>query len=286
MSMSSSRISDDSEAILKDLKIPPAPDIILQLQQELREEAPSLDAIGDIIQKDAAISGLVLKTVNSPLFGLRATIQSIPQAIMLLGFSYVGNIVQGLVLRQTLGQGDALPPRFWGSSSNRALLMAALSTHLLDCSADQAYLLGLFHDVGQAMIAQRQSDYADFIAANDNDPDHALTRLEDEFYNFNHASVGFYLARNWGLPEGIRNIILHHHQSSEFLERDDGDDCEQAMMAVLKMAEHIERGHAGIDPDHEWGREQEAVLGYLGMSEVDFEDLRVDLLDRLMLELN
>ncbi len=278
--------SDDSEEILKDLKIPPAPDIILQLQQELRQDQPSLEAIGDIIQKDAAISGLVLKTVNSPLFGLRATIQSIPQAIMLLGFSYVGNIVQGLVLKQTMGQGDALPPRFWESSSNMALIMAALSKRLLDCSADQAYLLGLFHNVGHAMIAQRQADYADFIAASDNDPDHPLTRIEDNFYNFNHASVGFYLARNWGLPEGIRNIILHHHQASEFLDRADEEECEQAMMAILKMAEHIERAHSGIDPDHEWEREREAVLGYLGLSEVDFEDLRVELLDQLLMELN
>ena len=71
--------SDESEEILKELKIPPAPDIILQLQQELRADNPSLEAIGEIIQKDAAISGLVLKTVNSPLFGLRATIQSYPR---------------------------------------------------------------------------------------------------------------------------------------------------------------------------------------------------------------
>ncbi len=283
--MSSSN-SDDSEEILKDLKIPPAPDIVLRLQQELRQDQPSLEAIGDIIQKDAAISGLVLKTVNSPLFGLRATIQSIPQAIMLLGFSYVGNIVQGLVLKQTMGQGDALPPRFWESSSNRALIMAALSRRLLDCSADQAYLLGLFHNVGHAMIAQRQADYADFIAASDNDPDHPLTRIEDDFYNFNHASVGFYLARNWGLPEGIRNIILHHHQAGEFLDRADEEECEQAMMAILKMAEHIERAHSGIDPDHEWEREREAVLGYLGLSDVDFEDLRVEVLDQLVMELN
>ena len=278
--------TDESEDILKDLKIPPAPDIVLQLQQELRCDNPSLEAIGDIIQKDAAISGLVLKTVNSPLFGLRATIQSIPQAIMLLGFSYVGNIVQGLGLKQTLGQGGALPPRFWESSSNMALLMAALSKRLLDCSADEAYLLGLFHNVGHAMIAQRQDDYAGFIAANDNDPEHALTRIEDDFYNFNHASVGYYLARNWGLPEGLRNIILNHHQAGEFLEREDGSECEQAMMAILKMAEHIERHHSGVDPDHEWERERDAVLGHLGLSEVDFEDLQVEVLDQLMMELN
>ena len=58
------------------------------------------------------------------------------------------------------------------------------------------------------------------------------------------------------------------------------------MMAILKMAEHIERHHSGVDPDHEWEREREAVLGHLGLSEVDFEDLRVEVLDQLMMELN
>ncbi len=278
--------TDQSADILKDLKIPPAPDIILQLQQELHSDHPSLETIGDIIQKDAAISGLVLKTVNSPLFGLRAIIQSIPQAIMLLGFNYIVNIVQGLVIRQALGQSNALPPRFWESSSNMALLMVALSKRLFDAGAEEAYLLGLFHNVGHAMIAQRQDDYADFIAANDNDPEHTLTWIEDDYYNFNHASVGYYLARNWGLPEGLRNIILNHHQASEFLESEGGAEHEQALMAVLKMAEHIERRHAGIDPDHEWEREREAVLGCFALSDLDFEDLRVEVLDQLMMELN
>ena len=275
--------------LLAEIKIPPAPEILSDLNSAIQKPEPDLSEITDIIQKDAGISGMVLKTVNSPLFGLRNKVSSIRQAVTLLGISYTVNIVMGLVLRQTFdGKGENLP-RYWESPSNIAMISASLAPQLINCSSDEAYLLGLFHNAGHALIQQRKSDYLKFYQQYINHPDYAITYFENQHYNFDHAVLGYYLSSSWAVPEHLQQIILNHHNVSEFLDAAAGDDqqsCEKGFMAVLKIAEHIELVNAGVDDDHEWQRVKQCVLEYLQLSEHDFDDICADTLERMAFELD
>lgn len=273
--------------LLSQVKIPPAPEILLALNQQMQNHEPDLQQIAGIIQKDASISGLVLKTVNSALFGLKHKIASIPHAISLLGLTNTLNIVRGLVLRQTLDHSESNLPHFWESPSNIAMIAANLAKRLLKCSSDEAYLLGLFHNAGHALINQRFDDYSVFLQEQLNHEDKPITHFEDQRYNLDHATLGFYLARSWSIPEPLQDVILHHHDSIQYL--DEGsltqeDDCKKGLLAILKMAEHIENSHIGVDVDHEWERVKVNVLGYMELSEVDFEDIVADMLEQLDME--
>ena len=54
------------------------------------------------------------------------------------------------------------------------------------------------------------------------------------------------------------------------------------MLAILKIAEHVDKSFWGIKPDNEWTKVEDVVLDYLGISKPDFEDLREDMLDKLI----
>ena len=69
--------------------------MILELHRLLDSEDSSIKAISNWISVDSALSAKVLKMANSPYFGGKGQVNSIPQAITLLGLEAVKSIVLG-----------------------------------------------------------------------------------------------------------------------------------------------------------------------------------------------
>ncbi|MEE4243763.1 MAG: HDOD domain-containing protein, partial [Kangiellaceae bacterium] len=80
--------------ILKGVYIPPQPKLV----DELTMAGTDLDEIARLISSDPGVSAAVLKTVNSPYFGLKSRIASINQAVVLLGIDRVINLVKSMLL--------------------------------------------------------------------------------------------------------------------------------------------------------------------------------------------
>ncbi len=79
-----------------------------------------------------------LKTINSPLYGMRREISSIQQAVTLLGFRTIANLVTGISLRLASGDAGKLHlDRFWDSASDVALLASNLSRQLMVSDAEE-----------------------------------------------------------------------------------------------------------------------------------------------------
>jgi len=107
-------------------------------------------------------------------------------------------------------------------------------------------------------------------------------------YNTDHALLDFYLASAWGLPKYIKQVILHHHNviehiafGSKSIDEDRYGYLKNNLLCILKMAEHIDKRFWSDDEDFEWNRVRHDVLGYLGLSVEDFEELRSDMLEQL-----
>ncbi len=47
-----------------------------------------------------------------------------------------------------------------------------------------------------------------------------MTQIEDNYYQTNHASVGYFVARTWNLPQTLCELILRHHEP-DFLQEND-----------------------------------------------------------------
>jgi len=276
---------------LEGISIPPMPDILHIINSEMQKDYPNICIIQDAIQKDISISALVLKTVNSSFFGLKVRISSISVAINMLGLNNTINIAMGIVLATAFEKQHEAPIHFWESPSNIALVAAALAKQLTNVPSDDAYILGLFHNAGHALLSQKYKDYNQFMIDHINLEDDPITAFEDKRYNLDHASLGYYLASSWGLPNYIKFVILNHHNASDYI----GFDCKDSakkhdgilmsnLLCVLKMAEHIDKRFWSAEEDHEWNRVKADVLGYLSLSEEDFNDIRSDMLEQLDLK--
>ncbi len=269
------------DSVLKGFNIPAQPRVMIDIQEERAKAEPSLPKIAKIIAQDVGLSGAVLKTINSPFFGMRRKIDSIQQAVMLLGMNNVVNLVTGYALRSSIqGKCSISLERFWDSASDVAEISMAIAKRInLSVSPDEAYMLGLFIDCGIPVLASKYDNYKEILIEANADHEHDITEIEDYNYGTNHAVIGYYTSRSWGLPEALRQAILAHHDIDKLFAEsaDDTQFKRDKLVAILKMAEDISHTFRRLSENVEWMQIQDTVLEYLNVNELEYLELKDDI---------
>ncbi len=249
-----------------------------EIMQKIRTATPDLDKIAKIINADMGLCASVLKTINSPFYGMKNNIVSIPQAVALLGLDSVMNIINAHLLLTVLKSGDyaADLDDFWQLSNDIAETCVVVANYLDFRATDDIYLLGLFHNAGVPMMLKQFPEYMTMLQGAFQQSEIRITDVENNEYNCNHAVVGYMIAKSWQLPLHLRLIIRDHHNTDHLTNGLTEDNNANTMMVILKIAEHISRTHLTLgkhEVDHEWGKIKSSILEYLGFSEPDFEEL-------------
>lgn len=276
--MPQSLTEDQIKSTLQGISIPPQPQIMVDLQMEQMSPDCSMQQVSKLISQDVGLSGSILKAVNSPFFGLKNKITSVQQAINLLGLDSVINIVNALSIRSELSdEAIVAMNRFWDSAMDIANAAAFVAKQLDYEAPDEAYILGLFHNCGIALLMLRFDNYGEVMRAAYAEPNKPLTDIEDEMLKTNHAVVGYYVAKSWKLPDYICNTIEDHHFADRVFGPASGSsDKHKSLMAILKLAEHACASYQTLgntQTNHEFSRIEDNLLSYVDMSQYDLQNL-------------
>ncbi|WP_295991303.1 HDOD domain-containing protein [Rugamonas sp.] len=264
------------DALMRSIRIPPRPSLLVDLQRELALTDPSPRRIARIIGNDVGMSGALLKLANSPYFGAARKAKSVEQAINFLGINQCAALLTGLLARAAIEGNENDLSAFWDMSARRAQALVFTSHKLRIAPPDIAHTFGLFCDIGVPLLMTRFPDYAATFADASNDADAVFTAVEDARHSTNHAAIGCLLARNWGLSPDVSWAILHHHDY-RVLDDDATDDAVRSLVALSVLAEKgIQRYH-GNHVSLEWEKGGERACRHLGLS----PDETADLLDEL-----
>jgi HD-like signal output (HDOD) protein len=264
--------SQVAENILKSIRIPPCPEVVLALMDELHHPEVDFAKLVTLISGDVGLAASMLKTANSPFFALRNKVNSIQQAVTILGLKNLAQIVRGSALQNALGGDKASMERFWERSNFTAVVASNMAGSLHGISREDAYTLGLFHDCGIPILMQKFPDYKEKLAAQ-NQAANLVIVIEDRHYSTNHAIVGNMLARNWCLPEHICQAILAHHDHTIFTRHCEHSTPEiNTLVALIEVAEHIVATFMGKPDDAEWIVHGKIALEYLGINQEDVEE--------------
>lgn len=268
---------DDAQMdkVLCGIQIPAQPRALIEIQDELRLPAPDIKRVSSIVSKDVGLSAAVLKTINSPFYGLRTKVESIQRAAVLFGLPNISNLVRGIALRQTMSKvstGLELD-HFWDHASEVANIAIFLAIKFRFENPDEYYSLGLFHDAGIAILAQKFDDYHEILREGNSMFGGNMVFAEDAKYQTNHAIIGYYLARSWNLSDSLAQAVLHHHNADNLLPDRAEHLLRNQMLAVLKLASHISHAHSALGEDGEWEKIAPAVLAFLNLSPTGYSDL-------------
>lgn len=281
---------EELDKILKGIKVPPQPQILVDIQMETAMPDCSLDNVASLIARDVGLSGWVLKTVNSAFFGLSEKVTSIGHAINLLGVNSVVNIVNAVSISEALAIDDieALND-FWDNANDVASACSVISRKLNLNAGDAAYTLGLFNDCGVPLLRMKHENYFDILEQAYGQDEVRITEIENNAIQTNHAVIGYYVAKSWKLPIDICQAIAEHHKVPEILAMNNGVETHKKnLLSILKIAEHLCGTYKAIghqQEDYEFEQIKGLLFNYLGISDIEMEDIRDDLYDRGILHL-
>jgi HD-like signal output (HDOD) protein len=227
--------------------------------------------LSQIISADVSLSAGLIKVVNSPYFGLRRKVDSVRDALTMLGLDASSRAITAACLREAFPLTPVLE-RFWNGSAQVAALSGwlAKNNHKSMIGADVAYTFGLFRDIGIAILLMRYPLYAKTLASANHETERSFTDVEQCDFQTDHARVGYILAMNWNLPDEMCFGIRWHH---DLLAIDQAESevtaASQYLIATSQTAECILQCLTGLSSTREWQKLGPACLRILGLSEDD-----------------
>ncbi len=140
----------------------------------------------------------------------------IPFALARVG---ADRVMQGLACSAAAAPGMALAAggnKLWLHSLQVAMFARYFATTLpgLQICAEEAYFCGLLHDAGRFVTLAFAGD--DYLAVDRTLSETApeLRAAEREIIGMDHAAIGAFACREWGLPGRVAAAIGSHHESA------------------------------------------------------------------------
>lgn len=260
--------------ISKGFAVPAQPKLLLDLLKLMANPCPNINDIADCVSKDIAVSAAILKTINSPLYGLSRTVTDIKMSVNYIGIYGVIMLVTGSLIKKSFDPKSCSINLdvFWSMTSDLSSATVAICKKFKqNIAIDKLSSLGMFHGCGIPVMAMRYDDYQDTMDQQANHPELSLIELEEKAYKANHATIGYYVASSWRLPKDVCQIILQHHER-DYLDKLNGSP-EQDLFSILKLAEHIISLNCFGYPSSDWFHLEEAVLSVLAIKKEDLEDV-------------
>jgi HD-like signal output (HDOD) protein len=198
------------------LRIPPFPQVALQVLQLAHNENVQLHQLSDLILSDTAFASEVLIIANSLLYAPRFPANSVLQAIAVLGENNLNGLCLTVGVRGYMGKALNQPSMRAIFRHNLACALIAdqlASVGFLD--RDVAYTSGVMHDIGRlALAVLRSKEYSLPLGAHSGTPA-SILKAERELFGLDHCEAGRQLITDWNLPPEFEAIVADHHKPRE-----------------------------------------------------------------------
>ena len=193
--------------------LPPLPEAMTEVLLALNRSQLSAKRSIELIEHDPALAARTLRLANSAFYGVPGRVASIGDAVRMLGLRTVSGVLAAAAVHNTLRVG-ACPgfhfQAYWQHAIATALAARALAP-IAGRDADEAFLAGLVHDIGQLALAAFQPGHASAALAQAQARDLPAEQAEQAVLGLAHPQVGALLAMHWHFPAPIVQAIAQHH---------------------------------------------------------------------------
>jgi HD-like signal output (HDOD) protein len=272
-------ISPAAAELIKEIGIPPCPAVLAEFMAESNRDEPDFRRLSHLINKDVALAASVLKTINSPLYGLTKKARTVQDALALLGLRETSRLIAGLLLRRAFASSQSPAMyEFWDGSSRVAMIAAYLARELDVVRLDESHTFALFRDCGVPVLLTRYPEYESLLALTRFENERRRTEIERSRYGFDHALVSATLAQTWHLPTDMWQSIRVHNMYDQAEFRADPNWPRAApLIAVALLAEQLHRIHRGTYDSAVWAIEETFITEVIGPMNDRLEPLGNDI---------
>jgi len=254
------------------------PTIFFQIERAINHPSSSSTDIAKALSTDQGLSARLLRIANSAFYGFPQRVESVDQAIRIIGTRQLRDLVLAtVVLTQFRGVAATLVTMksFWQHSFACGIAARALATLRRESNVEHFFVAGLLHDIGSLVLYQEFPQRAAVALEMHRRDKAALDEVERAVIGCDHGQVGAALMTLWKLPEPYREVAANHHNPA-------GSRAPSVSTAVVHIADLLVaalalggNGEAGLPrfcagawdvvalPTSDLGRVAEDVLGLL-----------------------
>jgi putative nucleotidyltransferase with HDIG domain len=255
--------------------IQPIPQVALKILRLIDNEEYEVKTLAEEIRKDQVISARTIKLCNSVAFAGSSKVESLDQALVLIGIRLLVKLVISVSVNELFGHSDLGYSLCKGGLYHHAVGTAIIAEKLADYTGSAepglAYTAGLLHDIGKVVLDQSIVSAYPLFYRKLFEEEENFSDAENEILGLDHAQVGNKLARKWLFPESLCDIIRNHHRpekATRYLEL-----AHVVYLADLLMS----RFHSGLELERLDTETLASRMATIGLSIDKFADI-VDLI--------
>lgn len=250
-------------------ELPVMPPVAAEVMKKAENPDSDLGALSKLISRDASLAVRVLKIANSSFYSMPRKVETLQQAIVLLGYSTLRTLVVAASMKDVFARFGLAERLLWEHAVGAGVAATLIASEVGGISRDEAFLGGLVHDVGKlVMYAQAEKRYQEVLQAVYANEKTSI-EAERESFGFDHTEVGQLLLARWKLPERLSAAVGAHHA----LARAEGVDGAKPLAAVLQVADRmcLREGFGRRKPEPELEPAEGEGAALLGLSGADLE---------------
>jgi HD-like signal output (HDOD) protein len=240
---------------------PPLPSVAMELLAMANKADARASDVVRLLEQDEMLAGTVMRLVSSPIYSGRSSISTLKEAVVRLGFKIVRDMVFEVALRS--GVFDVAEYAETVAQVQRhstvTAYIARIVCNKVRIDGDHAFICGLLHDAGFAGLLFATTHFEGAESP-------PLDQLWADVDALHERASGI-LARLWGLPTAMAEVVGHHHHlhTGEF----------SKVAAAICVADRLSRAFGAdvVGPIDAHG----VAIAADAVSDVDFEIARAEL---------
>ena len=250
-------------------ELPSIPALIADAIRVIDDPSASGVDIEGVIMRDQALAVRVLRVVNSAAYGFNRRIESVREAVVMLGNRKIRNLAGSMVAASLYAKplsGLVDPLGLWSHSVATSAWACEIIAYKRIWHAQSGVMAALLHDIGLVVLAQYAPARLQEVLETSQRQQRHHVLVEEELLGTTHARVGATLCAKWMLPVGLTQLINAHHTLHT-----PTDDA----LAVLMLADWL--AHAGGHKALSWSVQPEIpcdLMASIGITAGDLEGLR------------
>ncbi|MCL2705401.1 MAG: HDOD domain-containing protein [Spirochaetaceae bacterium] len=201
-----------SREIVKEInELPQFPENIVQLQKMIDDPESEITDISRNIAMDMSLTADLLKIVNSAQYMLSKKVDSITEAVKLVGLRGLKNLLYSYGTQKILKSGLK---ELWNHANRTAFYAYTLAKSYIKKKdmLDDVYIGGILHDIGKIIFFNAHPKLVGKIAELAKVKEMGKNIFEALSAGLNHAEIGALIAEKWNFPEHLVTSIRFHHE--------------------------------------------------------------------------
>ena len=212
-----------AEHIVKStLQVASLPTIYTKIEEAINSPHCSNQYLVDILSEDTALSAKLLRLANSAMFNFPSKIDSVSQAITIIGTQQLRALVLAssvMTMFKDIPEELINMESFWRHSVACAVCARVIASLRRAANIEYFFLAGLLHDIGRLVMFKEIPVEMSQAMQQAKSSEKLLFITEKELLGFTHAKLGGMLLKEWKLPTQLIESTAFHHtprSSNEF----------------------------------------------------------------------